>query len=272
METEIKMKNIFFTCSLFGCFYFPCFAQQPVLVKNLKGQSFIEGDISPNQAKLQALNEAKAASLKEAGIIEHVNSYQMLFTSQAKNDYSQFFSSDIQSEIQGAVGSYTITGEQIYLNENKRIVSEVIIDAEVIKYNTKPDPAFTCNIEGIKAHYNNGDNLSFVIKVSADCFLNIFNITDNGSSLLFPNNYESANELSKLKPYAFPKAEIEYSLGNEQKKVELNRLLFVFTKTQIPFIKMDKEQICSTEAIFSWLYAIPPDQRRTEYFTLTIQK
>src|ERR1035437_4782417 len=115
------------------------FSQETREAKAVKGSAFVTGDVSPNQAKIQALNDAKINALKAAGIEEHINSYQMLFTSQIKNDYSQFFSSDIQSEIQGAVQSYEVKSEKIYCKNEFEIICETTIDASVIKYNSKPD-------------------------------------------------------------------------------------------------------------------------------------
>ena len=86
-------------------------AQKIVKVPGIKGTAFISGDVSPNQAKLIALNDAKINAIKAAGIGENIKSYQLLFSSQEKNEFSQFFSSDIQSEIQGAVASYEITNQ-----------------------------------------------------------------------------------------------------------------------------------------------------------------
>src|ERR1035438_6449104 len=133
---------------IFGIFFFIIvssvngYSQKSINVKDITGTAFIDGDISPNKAKIDALNDAKINALKKAGIEEHINSYQMLFTSQAKNDYTQFFNSDIQSEIQGAVKTYKIKSERVYINSNNVIVSEVIIDAWVIKYDSKPDIKF----------------------------------------------------------------------------------------------------------------------------------
>jgi len=267
MKSSLKIASTL----LLLAYSFLISAQKPVLLKGIKGSAFIVGDISPNQAKQQAMNEAKTQALKDAGIVEHINSYQMLFSSYNKNDYSQFFSSDIQSEIQGAVQSYTVTSEKTYFNTDKQIVCDVVMDIEVIKYDTKPDPAFTVNTEGIKAVYNNGDNLKFSVKTSIDCYLHVFNITDSEVSQFFPNNYEKKYHLEKQKEYSFPMAEIDYSLGNDKKKTETNRLIFVFTKTDIPYMKMNKERITSNENVFSWIYSIPPDQRKVEYYVLTIQ-
>ncbi len=248
------------------------FSQKTIQVKNIKGSAIISGDVSPNLAKTQALNDAKINALKAAGIEEKINSYQLLFTSSVKNDYSQFFSSDIQSEMQGAVKSYSVLNEKINCKNENEITCDVLIDAVVIKYETKPDITFESNVEGIKGVYNNGENLAFTIKATKNCFLTIFNITDMQANLLFPNAYEKINGLKENETIKFPIGDITYGLGNDTKKQETNRLIFVFTKTLIPFIKMDKEQVSSYENIFGWIYSIPPDQRKIEYFNLTILK
>jgi len=262
--------NFLISVSLFQ--FTNLFSQKTVQVQSIKGSALISGDVSPNMAKTQALNNAKVNALKAAGIDEKINSYQLLFTSQVKNDYSQFFSSDIQSEMQGAVKSYSISSEKTYCKNDYEILYDVIIDAVVIKYDTKPDISFDSNIEGVKAVYNNGENLTFSVNATKVCYLTIFNITDAEAVLLFPNVYEKQNKLDKPEPSLFPTTAIDYRLGNDSKKQETNRLIFVFTKTLIPYIKMDKEQVTSNENIFSWIYSIPPDQRKIEYFTLTILK
>ena len=248
-------------------------AQETTKVKDIIGTAYISGDISPNQAKVQALNDAKINALKAAGIEEHINTYQLLFTSQINKDYSQFFSSDIQSEMQGAVKSYQIKSERTFIDTNKIIEYKVTIDAEVIKYESKSDITFDANIEGIKGVYNNDDKLSFSVKTTEKAYLTIFNITDNEALMLYPNVYEKQQILEPSVLHQFPVSNIiSYSLHTDMKQQETNRLIFVFTKTPIPFIKIDKDQITTQENIFTWIYSIMPDQRKVEYFTLTIQK
>ncbi len=264
------IKKFYFFLFLFFGFNF--FSQKTIDVKGIIGSANISGDVSPNLAKIQALNDAKLNALKAAGIEENINSYQLLFSSQFKNDYSQFFSSDIQSEIQGAVKSYKILSEKIYCKNELEIVCDVTIDATIIKYDTKRDVSFDTNIEGIKGVYNNGDNLNFNVMSTQNCYLTIFNITDAEAILLYPNLYEKQTKLNGSELYKFPVAAIDYGLGTDLKKQETNRLIFVFTKTQLPYIKINKEQVTSKETIFSWIFSIPPDQRNVEYFTLSILK
>jgi len=268
---KCQKSSNYLLCLLFLLTANYLFAQTVSQVNDITGIAYIAGDISPNQAKIQALNDAKINALKAAGIGEHINSYQLLFTSQQNNDYSQFFRSDIQAEIQGAVLSYEIKNEKTYCKSEFEIICEVTIDASVIKYDTKPDVTFNANIEGVKGAYNNDDKLTFNIKTTQACFLTIFNITDKDAFVLYPNSYEKQTLLNKLEQFKFPISGIDYTLHTDLKQ-ETNRLIFVFSKTQIPFIKMDKDQVTTHENIFSWIYSIMPDQRKVEYLTLIIQK
>lgn len=272
-----KWKNFRTKNNLFFCFILLFLAnvisaQEIIEVRDIKGSALIAGDVSPKEAKLEALNNAKIKALEKAGIEEHIKSNELLFSSQQKNDYSQFFSSDIQSEIQGAVQSFKIKSEKINKKSESELICEVTIDATVVKYKTKPDVSFDAIIDGIKAAYNNNEDLIFALKTTQHCYLTIFNITDNEALLLFPNEYEKQMVLDKSKLYKFPFAKIDYTLVTNLKESETNRLIFVFTKTEIPFIKMDKDQNTTTEDIFSWIYSIMPDQRKVEYKTFLILK
>ena len=248
------------------------FAQKVIEVKGIKGTAYINGDVSPNQAKLQAINEAKLNALKAAGIGENIKSYQLLFSSEDKNDYSQFFSSDIQSEIQGAVQDYSIQNQITVQKNELELYVEVTINASVIKYDVKPDIAFDVNIEGIKAVYNNDSKLNFTIKTTKESYLTIFCISDVDATQLYPNEYEKQTQIKPLNVYSFPSYNFQYELHTDLPKSETLRLIFVFTKEAIPFIKMNKDQVTTNDAIFSWIYSIMPDQRKVEYHTLVIQK
>ena len=266
-----RSNNLTF-CLLVFFFALNVSAQKLVKVTGIKGISYISGDVSPNQAKFLALNDAKINALKAAGIGENIKSYQLLFSSQEKNEYSQFFSSDIQSEIQGAVASYDITNQVTVKKSEIELYIEITIDASVIKYETKPDNTFDAYIEGLKAVYNNHDKLTFTVKTTQACYLTIFNINDVDATLMYPNSYEKQNSIKAVEVYKFPLGGVDYELETSLKDKESNRLIFVFTKTAVPFIKMDKDQVTTNDNIFNWIYSIMPDQRKVEYRSLIIQK
>jgi hypothetical protein len=269
---ESSMKYVSLIFFLVGFIANSFHAQKTYTVSDIKGTALIYGDVSPNQAKTQALIEAKINALKAAGIKENLNSYQVLYTSQQKNDYSQFFTSDVQTEIQGAVQSFELKSERTYCKNEFEIVYETVISATVIKYQTSRDITFDANVDGIKKIYNNDDPLTFNIKTTQPCYITIFNITDSEATLMYPNAYESQAKCTPMQICQYPTAKINYVLHTDKTAGETNRLIFVFTKSPIPFIKMDRDQVTTAENIFTWIYSIMPDQRKVEYLTLSIQK
>ena len=259
--------------SIMFCLAFICAqASKEIKVQNIAGEAFVEKDVSPNQARKIALNEAKVEALRKAGIGESVRAQNLLFTSESNGDYQDFFSSSSQIEIRGVVKDYLIVSQRMYCKDSSTVVFEVVIDATVVKYSKDSDPGFTSDIQGVKGVYEANSSLEFTLKVTKDCYLTIFNITDSEAYMLYPNFYEKGFKLSGLKTYDFPIGKLDYTLSNETDKIETNRLIYVFTKKPISFIKMDTEQVTSVENMFSWIYSISPDQRTLSYQSYSITK
>lgn len=251
------------------------YSQEHIDVKGAKGIAFIQGDISENKARENAINEAKKNALHKARITEHINAYEQLFSSQVNNDYAQFFSSDIQSEIQGAVASYSIVDETKSIHPTTtQVVYTVVMDADVIKYNTKADYSFRVQVDSLQPLYKNEDKLTFTVASTHDCYLTIFNITDHDASVLFPNCIETDQFIQKEVKTGFPrkKSKLDYILETER-KTEMNRLIFVFTKQRLPYLAATgDEQLTEAEKIMTWIYTIPPDQRCIFYSQFHILK
>lgn len=247
------------------------FSQEIRHVKGAKGSYQISGSVSEEEAKVKALAEAKVNALKMAGVSENIKSYDMLFKSEIGSKYEEVFMSDKQSEIRGAIKDYTMEFTK-GLDEYKNFNIEVTIEANVILYKTSADPAFTVNIEGIKQGYQNGEKLSFTITPSINCYLNIFNIYDKNAALTYPNSYEKQQMLEAGKAYTFPlNKNIDYPLERTTVDPEKNKLIFVFTKDLIPFMKYKGEsQETNFEDVSSWLFSISPDRRTNHYISFVI--
>jgi hypothetical protein len=274
MKWKKCLNSRHFCLIIFLSFFFVSltFAQKTVKVRAVKGYAFVSGDISPNEARAIAVKEAKINALKAAGIAENIKSYELLFNSQNNNDFTQFFNSDIQSEIQGAVQSYEVKKEKITQNKQLELLFEVEIDASIISYDSKPDIAFNQHIEGIGLFYQNNQPLTFSLKSTQPFYLTVFNITNSESVLLYPNKFEKQEKFQSDVSYSFPSNKINYILNTTAKESEENMLIFVFTKSQIPYINMNNEFVTNSDAIFSWIYSILPDQRNVEYRKLIINK
>jgi hypothetical protein len=245
-------------------------AQVEKQVTGAKGEGILAGRVSESEARAEALSKAKVEALRKAGITESLNSYQMLFKSEANNNFSEFFSSDVQTEIQGAVKDYTIVSERRKSYEHYFAI-EVTIDATVVIYDTRPDPTFNVRIEGIKTIYEVGELLSFKILSTQDCHLHIFSIDDNIASLTYPNPHEPSKIIKAGVAVEFP-FNGRYELTKEGKEPLFNRLVFVFTKLPVTFLNhQGEDQLTSSEKIFSWVYGMTPDKRIVQYQTFTIR-
>ena len=124
------------------------FAQEIVKVNGVKGKYYLSNDISPKQAKELAVLEAKTEALRIAGVSETVNSSKVLITTENNQKVEQLFNNIATVELNGAVTNYKIDTILEKKNEFNQTYFEAIINAEVIKYKTKPDPAFYLQIEG----------------------------------------------------------------------------------------------------------------------------
>lgn len=250
-------------------------AQKTINIKGAKGTGELVGRISYEEARREALNQAKVEALRKAGVSEHLQSYESLFRSELDNDFSEFFSSDIQAELQGAVQNYEIVNHERKVDpETNLFIVEVTIDATVVLYDTKPDPTFNVRVEGIKGVYEVGELLTFSVFATQKCYLHIFSISDTYTSQMYPNAWEIFMEIPANKKVMFPFEQIiEYELFKESEKPELNRLILVFTKKPIRFLNHSggEEQKTSSEAIFSWIYSLTPDIRKVDYQVFTLR-
>jgi hypothetical protein len=255
----------------FGFFFLGDFillnAQQLITVKSI-GISFISGKVGPDEAKQEALVDAKLNALRNAGIKEHLSSYQLLFTSQNNKEYSQFFNANIQLELEGAIKSYTIISEHTKPEGGSSFKIEIEIEAIVIKYSTIKDIGFDVNLSGFKAVYEVDQKLEFDLKLTQSCFMTIFNLIDDKECLvLYPLTKNKKIKLDANKTIHFPSnftKEDDFVLYTS-KKQESNQLIFVFTKEDISYIRYNQDGMTSQEDMFNWIYSMSPDQRLVAY-------
>ena len=263
---HVDVHKILFAAVLFS-FQF-AFAQKTIHVSDAIGISYLSDDITLNQTKEKALEESKKDALRKAGVEEHINESNVLYSLSKEKDFKQFFNSISTIEISGAI---TKT-ENIRYQKNVDEISgkefiEATIDAEVIKYEKKSDPSFDLEATGISEKYKETGHVSFSLKASADGYLKIFVIKDQTADLIYPNNYEKDHLILKNKVLEFPTNKgIEYGFENITQN-ESQLILLIFTKRNIPFFKD-----VNYDNIISWIYQISPDERRVKAFQLVVSK
>jgi hypothetical protein len=264
MKNLKKVKNIKLVF-LFLFLNFNLYSQTSgnlIKVTSVAGTAYINERITPKEAKEEALKDAQRNALKKAGISEFLKSSVMLITDFKNEKNSDFLSSEFESYLEGAILDYQVlSSNTLQTNDNLLLVS-VLIDATVIKYDTKPDINFDVKLFGIKNVYNNPEKINFSIKASVDCYLHLFSFIEDEATLLYPNDYEKLQIFKKDTTYFFPIGKVNYILSVDKKRSEKGRLICVFTKTPMKYIQMNDEQITTPESIYSWINSIPLDQKK----------
>ena len=243
-------------------------AQKNIQVSNATGISYLSDDITLNQTKEKALEEAKKDALRKAGVAEHISESNVLYSLSQEKDFKQFFNSISTIEISGAITkTENIRYEKKVDRATDKEFIEATIDVEVIKYEKKSDPSFDFETNGIIGKYKANEHINFSLKTSADGYLKIFVIKDKTADIIYPNKYEKGNLIIKDKMLQFPtNYGIEYGFENISQN-ESQLILMVFTKKNIPFFKE-----ITYENIINWIYSISPDERRIKSIQIVVTK
>ncbi len=266
------MKNKLLLWSLFLLFSglnINVTAQQKVKeisLTNISGKA-IGGDTeSLKQVTERAVNEAKVKALKEAGIEENIASFTDYFQSEYKNNMEELFTSDILSDIRGAVKNVDIVDSKKYFNEYGKLVVEVKINCTVVKYLSERDLSFDVWVDGVGKFYTNNSKLIFNSKPSKSCYVNIFIFNQSDAYKLFPNSLENSYLLKANTTHVFPSYKADYFLDT-QKESEAHRMIMVFTKEDIPYTGN-----IEYHSIIDWIFSIPPDMRVIKSFGFSVVK
>ncbi|GHT25045.1 hypothetical protein FACS189430_11060 [Bacteroidia bacterium] len=222
-------------------------------------------NIKPEQAKMNALTEAKAEALRLAGVSELLTVREGSAIMRQAVSFVQISN----SEMMGEITRYRSLKEGIE-QAGGRYLYRVTIEATVKTNKVMRDIEFDADISGFKSIYRKGEALRFAVQPSKPCFLHIFWFDENGNgALLFPNHNESAEHLNDSTAYQFPRNDLfNYTLTKDSAEpVEYNVLVFVLTKDKAPF---SEKQTVNMETIEHWTMKIPADRRVTKVETLTI--
>jgi hypothetical protein len=232
-------------------------------VKGVEGRWAVV-NITPEQARELAIEEAKKEALRKAGIGERIKSTQALAEVDTYDRSTQIFNSFSSIEMNGAVTDYVIVRDEIEKNNIDGLMyAVVVLNAKVEKYKTSPDPEFKIFIDGLgNGIYKDGTPIRFTLLPNKEGFLKIFLFEDlvetAKATLVFPNHYEPNRRFAAKETVAFPTNEIiEYTAQKSSgENMESNTLLFVYTKLDIPFFNEPEYW-----HILNWVNRIEPDLR-----------
>jgi len=218
-------------------------------------------NITPEKARMLAMERAKAKALEEAGIETFVSA-----STSTVSDLVENFINFSNSEIIGEFTDIKVVKEGPEVIDGM-IFYKVRIKAKVKTNNVKYDPEFDAQISGFAVAYNEDDNLQFSITPTKDCYVQIFWFDDAGNGgILYPNKIEKMQLLKAKTENKFPQSDmLEYTLYKETKEdIEANSFVFVFTKKEHPYSKATKEGATTLDDLYQWIIKIPSGQRLTK--------
>lgn len=263
----MRVVQIFLILTLLGILNLT--AQDKIIefpVKNIEGTTIGNNNETIDQIVNRAINNAKIEALKSVGVEENILSYTDYFKSETNSTYDELFTSDLLSDIRGAVKNVEVYDTLKTFNEFGNLSVNVKINCVVIKYLTQRDLLFSSKVSGIKAFYTNDESLGFNVKSTKDSYVNIFVFNEDEAYMLYPSEYEEISLMSADVEYTFPLTAADYVLFTK-KESEVHRIIFVFTKEKIQYTGK-----ISYKEISDWLFSIPPDMRTIKTFGFSVVK
>jgi hypothetical protein len=238
-------------------------------VKSVRGEFSVVlaiSDITGREAAERARENAKRQALEKV-CGSHVNIWDQMETSSAGDAFNSLAINQIDGEIvefnikeEGQMQSEARTSETIFY---------CIADVKV-KKGLSADPDFIVDVNGLKSVYFAGDILKFIVNPHRDCYMKLFLFEDSNTGyMLYPNLHDKARVFSagtSIDITNSPYYEFELYKSSET-KTEVNRLVFVFTKSERPF----NSQITSRAEIEKWIASIPNNQKYVHFAVIEIR-
>ncbi|MBO5901964.1 MAG: DUF4384 domain-containing protein [Alistipes sp.] len=239
-------------------------------VKSVRGEFAVVlsvSDVTGREATNLAREDAKRKAIEEV-CGTHVNIWDKTETSAAGDTFNSL--SLIQTE--GEIVEFTIIDEGNYQSDIRQSETIFYCIADVkVKRSSARDPQFYIAVNGLKSIYLSGDILKFSVTPHYDCYMTIFLMeNDKVGYMLYPNQYDQTALLPASKEWKIedsPYYEFEITKSTDAQR-EVNRLVFVFTKTPRPF----NNQITSRADIEKWIASIPNDQKYLHFSIFEIRE
>ncbi len=254
------MKNILcFICLILSVHNVYAQKEKTVSVKAVTGEFAVileYADITGREAMQKAREDAKRKALEKV-CGSRVSIWDQIETSSAGDVYNSLSI----NKIDGEIVEFDVLDEGVKQSSVRSVETIFYCTANVkVKRGIAPDPDFSVAVNGLKSVYYAGETLLFNIIPHRNCYMKLFLMEDeNKGYLLYPNSYDKAYEIQK--GAKFDIADSSYYEFVLQKSIksfkEINRLVFVFTKTERPF----NAQTTSRADIEKWIAKIPNDEK-----------
>ncbi len=256
MRISLGLFLICCLCSLSTAFAQP---EKVHIVKDVRGEYSVVlslSDVTGREAMQLARDDARRKALEKVCGVK-VSIWDQIETSSAGDT----FNSLSVNQIDGEIVEFSVVKEGYYASETRSTETIFYCVANVkVKKSRAPDPNFLVSVNGLKSVYSMGDELLFDVTPNQNSYMKIFLLeNENIGYLLYPNEYDKDSALVADKKWSVVDSPY-YSFvmqKNLETKKEINRLVFVFTKSEYDF----DNQVTSRAMIEKWIATIPNDQK-----------
>ncbi len=228
-------------------------------IKNVRGEYAVVlelSDVTGREAMLLAYEDAKRKALEKA-FGSRVSIWEQMEISSGGDS----FNSMGINQIDGEIVEFKILSEGHRQSEARASETIFYCVADVkVKKGIDPDPNFVVDVNGLQSVYYSGQELLFSVHPHLNCHMKIFLFEDQYTAyLLYPNDYDRNSLLAAHQEWNISDSPYYSFVLNKapDKPKEINRLVFVFTKTERPF----NEAVTSRTEIEKWIAIIPNDQK-----------
>ncbi len=233
--------------------------ERTVSVKSITGEFTVVleySDITGREAIQLAREDAKRKA------IENVYGSRISIWEQMEiSSVGDVYNSLSINQIDGEIVEFEILDEGSRQSSSRSAETIFYCTANVkVKKGVEPDPNFSVAVNGLKSVYYVGESLLFNVVPYRNCYMKLFLMEDDRKGyMLYPNSYDKpyefeANSKFDIADSPYYKFELQ---KNAKSSKEINRLIFVFTKTERPF----NDQITSRADIEKWIAKIPNNQK-----------
>ena len=255
----MRTLYLIFIFSLSSVCLFAVSDEQIRKIKNVRGQFGLissSSSLSIKQAVELAREDAKRKALEQAFESTLTTWDEVEISSKGEN-----FNSLAINKTSGEIIEFDIIEEGHYQSSLRSVETIFYCVADVkVKRKGESDPNFRATIEGVNTVYYENDILEFSVIPHVDSYLMVFLYNELSEGyLIYPSSVEEQNLLKKYIRYKFPiNRNIEYTITKDtDSPIELNRIVFVFTKNIYAF----GNEVASRIEIETWLAHIPTSEK-----------
>lgn len=203
-----------------------------------------------------AIANGYEAALNSAGVAKYIRSTTVSRQSETESDFSESFENVFQSNYEGAVVGMRNYNEQKSIDSLGDVLIEICADYAILVYDSKPDPGFQFEVNGLMPAYRNGDEVSFTVRGS-EGYLYAFMLEGDSVFRFYPSSAEPEIRLERnnKKQFPIPKYQQEYRVFNDAPDATKS-LVLLFSKSSL-----DLPKIKTKSQLLFWMNGIEPEKK-----------